>query len=80
MSSLRNELLDAIWDALLIREELGADDHLINSDAYRPGGSPLPNLEALYHLAFKRLYKSAQFWRKTRGPNGYFDLLDEYIP
>lgn len=75
---VRERLLDALWEAILAREELGADDELINSD-YSLAGRTVPNLETLYAACFKRLEKSARRWRGRDGAKGYIAMLNELV-
>ena len=77
-SRRREALLAGIWEMLLLREELGADNGLVDSD-FAPGGSPLPNLESVYVMAFARLVKSVRFWRKTAGNRGYLRFVQDYV-
>ena len=75
---LREGLLDAVWEAILIREDIGADDALVNG-TYAPGGRPVTNLETLYAFAFKRLIKSSRRWRGRDGAKGYINMLNEFV-
>lgn len=42
--------------------------------------SPFPCVEALYATCFNYLRRSARFWRKERGPNGYLKFISERLP
>lgn len=78
--TVRQALIEAILEALDTREALGADNHLIMNDSYQPGGYPIPCLETLYAMGFNYLRRSARFWRKERGPNGYLKFISEHLP
>ena len=76
----RQTLIDAILEALDLREASGADSYLIMNEEYQPGGFPIPCVEALYATCFNYLRRSARFWRKERGPNGYLKFISERLP
>lgn len=76
----RQALIDAILQALDVREELEADEHYINNPNIRYGGLIIPYLEALYALCFGYLSRSARFWRKLNGPKGYLKFIAEQLP
>lgn len=76
----RQALIDAILQALDLRQEEGSDSSLIMNPEFQPGGHPIPCVEALYATAFNYLRRSARFWRKERGPTGYLKFLTEQLP
>lgn len=69
----REALLDEIWEGLMLREELGADDQFINQGFLLPGGRPVKSIEQIYEWVFKRLKDSATLWRKEK--DGYLVFL-----
>jgi hypothetical protein len=73
----REAALAAIWDAILIREEVGADDHLLEGQ-WTIAGRPPRDLEEIYLLAFNDLRKSVRFWRKRAGARGYLGHIGEH--
>jgi hypothetical protein len=74
----REEALSRIWDALLSREELGTDDHLLHGP-WTIAGRPPRDLEEIYLVAFNDLRKSVRFWRKRAGARGYLGHIGEYV-
>lgn len=76
----REALLNALWEGLLLREDLGADEDLIDNPDFAPAGRPMGSLEQVYVMAFGRLLKSVTFWRKTIGKRGYLEFIDEQVP
>ncbi len=77
--SVREHLLEAIWDVLLLREDQHADQHLVNNPAFAPAGRPIALLEEAYVSTFARLVKSARFWRKQEGPRGYLRYVEGFV-
>lgn len=77
-SESKEALCDEILNALDVREELGADTHLINNNDYRPSGVPIPSLAALYVDAFNILINSVRFWRKEKFTN-YLKFIRENV-
>ena len=75
----RQALIYAILEALDMRTETGADDHLIQNEDVQPGGRPIPNVESLYAAGFTYLIRSARFWRKQNGPKGYLKYISEFL-
>lgn len=77
--SKRQELLDAILDAIELREEMELDDHLVENPAFKPGGYPFANLESIYVMCFNILLGSARFWRLEAGPKGYLRYIGQFL-
>lgn len=76
----KQALIEAITLALDVREEFGADDHLLQNDQYTLGGRTIPYVEILYATAFTYLQRSARFWRKESGKRGYLDFIASQMP
>ncbi len=75
----RMTLIDAILDAIEVREDLHADDHLVMSPNFQPAGYLVPSLESLYVMAFNRLVESVRFWRKEAGRTGYLKYISHFL-
>lgn len=75
-----SSLIESIILALDVREEFGADEHLLQNDQYTLGGRTIPYLEMLYATAFTYLQRSARFWRKERGKRGYLSFIASQLP
>lgn len=76
----KQALIESILLALDAREELGADDHMLQNDQYTLGGRTIPYLETLYATAFAYLQRSARFWRKENGKKGYLSFISSQLP
>ena len=76
----KQALIESIILALDVREEFGADEHLLQNDQYTLGGRTIPYLEMLYATAFTYLQRSARFWRKERGKRGYLSFIASQLP
>lgn len=76
---LRQDLMDEILNAIDLREEIQADNVVINNPEIRHGERLIPNLAFLYSIAFKRLKDSAKFWRKKDGKKGYLNFVSNYV-
>lgn len=76
----KQALIESIILALDAREELGADDHMLQNDQYTLGGRTIPYLEILYATAFTYLQRSARFWRKESGKRGYLSFIASQLP
>lgn len=71
----RSILLDALWGPLLTREDMEADDFLVEEKLKLPSGHLIQSLEQAYGWSFKRLHQSAVFYRKEM--YGYLNYLWE---
>ncbi|NBC06650.1 MAG: hypothetical protein GVY26_05605 [Bacteroidetes bacterium] len=76
----KQALIEAIITALDVREELGADEHVLQNTDYTLGGKTIPYLETLYATGFNYLRRSARFWRKENGARGYLSFIRDNVP
>ncbi|MEM6770203.1 MAG: hypothetical protein AAF597_06455, partial [Bacteroidota bacterium] len=75
----RLELMDNIWDGLLLWEEAEGRTPLLDG-SFRPGGRPVTMVEELYVIAFNDLRKSCRFHRKQDGTTrGYVKYVKHFI-
>ena len=78
-SDKKQALIDEILNRIDMREELEADISNINNPNIRQGTHMFRNLPHFYTLAFKTILKSAQFWRKENGKNGYVRYIKKFL-
>ncbi len=78
-SDKKQDILDEILNRIDVREELKADEMLINNPDYTYGGKVFSSLAFLYMIALKRLEDSARFWRKKDGRTGYLDYTSRFL-
>ena len=79
-TAARQALIEAILEAIDVRESMDADEPYIDNPDIQPGGRTIHCLEALYEMGFSYLIRSARFWRKENGPKGYLRFLAEQMP
>lgn len=72
-------LIDEILNIIDAREEAEADDFILNDPDYTLGGHKISSLNFFYATAFKRLEKSARFWRKENGSRGYINYVAGFL-
>lgn len=75
----RERLLEEIWNILLAREAIDADQNLLSGD-WTITGRPPRDIEEIYLVALNGLRKSVRFWRKRAGPRGYLTHIKENTP
>jgi hypothetical protein len=75
----RERLLEEIWNTLLAREAINADQGLLEGD-WTIAGRPPRDLEEIYLKILNDLRKSVRFWRKRGGPRGYLTHIAEHTP
>lgn len=78
-SERRQVLMDEILNAIDEREELKADESVVNNPDIQPGGRPILSLAAFYYSCFSRLHKSVRFWRKELGKTGYLNYISQFL-
>jgi hypothetical protein len=71
-------LIEEILNILDLREEAGADSAVLE-DKNLCKDYNIGCLEDIYMKAFKTLTKSARFWRKKNGKQGYLNYVTEFI-
>jgi len=78
-STMKQALVDEILNVIEAREDIKGDEPFINNPDYLQGHNPIPSLPALYVIGFKRLLKSAIYWRKENGKKGYIRFIEPFI-
>ncbi len=78
-SEKKQAVVDEILNRLDLREQLKADESIINNPNYTYGEKMYTSLAMLYLRAFKRLEDSAKFWRKQNGRTGYLDYTSRFL-
>lgn len=71
-------LIEEILNILDLREEAGVDSAILE-DEYTCQDYNIGCLEDIYMKAFKTLTKSARFWRKKNGKQGYLNYVAEFV-
>ena len=78
-SQLKQDLIDEILNVIDLREELKVDEVSINNQEVTSGGKMIMSLAHLYVMGFKNLSKSARFWRKKEGRQGYLNYVQRFV-
>ncbi|MGB0863394.1 MAG: hypothetical protein ACPGXZ_10770 [Saprospiraceae bacterium] len=71
-------LIEEILNILDLRQEAGLDASVLE-DEYICRDYNIGSLEDIYMKAFKILTKSARFWRKKDGKQGYLNYITEFV-
>ncbi|MEL7220299.1 MAG: hypothetical protein AAGJ93_03205 [Bacteroidota bacterium] len=78
-SERRQVLMDEILNIIDQREELKADESVVNNPSIQPGGRPIRSLVSFYASCFNTLHKSVRFWRKELGKTGYLNYISQFL-
>jgi len=75
----RQALIDELLNTIETREEMQADEYIVNNEEYKPAGRPIPSLASFYVICLNRLYKSVRFWTKEHGKTGYLNFICYFV-
>ena len=75
-SKMKQAIMDNILEIIDAREEVHADDFLLNDPDIFGG---VHSLDRLYTKCLKFLVKSIRFWRKKDGRTGYLTFISNHV-